>query len=81
MSENLYKQGIPTERCLAVIGFSDGSAIGQKCAQSNPTSAHLRYLKQARHAPQVKASIDYFIKRRLKTVSGGYHANANTNRP
>jgi hypothetical protein len=28
MSEIFYRQGIPPERCLAVIGFPDATAIG-----------------------------------------------------
>src|SRR5262245_31659864 len=32
MSEIFYRQGIPTERCLAVIGYPDGTAIGVRSA-------------------------------------------------
>ena len=63
MSEIFYRQGIPTERCLAVIGFTDGSAIGVRSAPNLIRPAHIfRYLKQGRHA-ELKASVDYFIKR------------------
>jgi uncharacterized protein YdiU (UPF0061 family) len=66
MSEIFYRQGIPTERCLAVIGFSDGSAIGVRSAPNLVRPAHIfRYLKQGRHA-EVKASVDYFIDREVK---------------
>lgn len=66
MSEILYRQGIPTERCLAVIGFSDGSAIGVRSAPNLIRPAHFfRYLKQGRHA-ELKASVDYFIDREIK---------------
>ncbi len=63
MSEIFYRQGIPTERCLAVIGFTDGSAIGVRSAPNLIRPAHIfRYLKQGRHS-ELKASVDYFIKR------------------
>src|SRR5687767_8441327 len=69
MSEIFYRQGIPTERCLAVIGFADGSAIGVRSAPNLIRPAHIfRYLKQGRHA-ELKASLDYFIKREVDNKS------------
>ena len=66
MSEIFYRQGIPTERCLAVIGFPDTSAIGVRTAPNLIRPAHLfRYLKQGRHA-ELKASVDYFIDREVE---------------
>ena len=66
MSEIFYRQGIPTERCLAVIGFPDTSAIGVRTAPNLIRPAHIfRYLKQSRHQ-EVKASVDYFIDREIE---------------
>lgn len=66
MSEIFYRQGIPTERCLAVIGFPDTTAIGVRSAPNLIRPAHIfRYLKQGRHR-EVKASIDYFIDREVR---------------
>jgi uncharacterized protein YdiU (UPF0061 family) len=66
MSEIFYRQGIPTERCLAVIGFSDSTAIGVRSAPNLIRPAHFfRYLKQTRHA-ELKASVDYFIEREVE---------------
>ena len=66
MSEIFYRQGIPTERCLAVIGYPDGSAIGVRSAPNLIRPAHMfRYLKQNRHA-ELKASVDYFIERQVQ---------------
>jgi len=49
MSEIFYRQEIPTERCLAVICFPDGTAIGVRCAPNLIRPAHIfRYLKQGR---------------------------------
>lgn len=63
MSEIFYRQGIPTERCLAVIGFPDGTAIGVRSAPNLIRPAHIfRYLKQGR-LEELKASVDYFIQR------------------
>ena len=65
MSEIFYRQGIPTERCLAVIGFPDGTAIGVRSAPNLIRPAHIfRYLKQGRHE-ELKASVDYFIDREI----------------
>jgi len=66
MSEIFYRQGIPTERCLAVIGYPDGTAIGVRSAPNLIRPAHIfRYLKQGRLA-ELKASVDYFIEREVE---------------
>ena len=66
MSEIFYRQGIPTERCLTVIGFPDASAIGVRSAPNLIRPAHLfRYLKQNRH-DELKAAVDYFINRQIE---------------
>ncbi|MDQ2938892.1 MAG: protein adenylyltransferase SelO family protein, partial [Acidobacteriota bacterium] len=66
MSEIFYRQGIPTERCLAVIGYPDGSAIGVRSAPNLIRPAHIfRYLKQGRRE-ELKASMDYFIEREVE---------------
>ena len=63
MSEIFYRQDIPTERCLAVIGFPDGTAIGVRSAPNLIRPAHIfRYLKQGR-LTELKASLDYFLER------------------
>ena len=69
MSEIFYRQEIPTERCLAVIGFPDGTAIGVRSAPNLLRPAHIfRYLKQGRHC-ELKASVDYFIQRQVENGS------------
>ena len=66
MSEIFYRQGIPTERCLAVIAYADGTAIGVRSAPNLIRPAHMfRYLKQGKHA-ELKASVDYFIGREVE---------------
>ena len=66
MSEIFYRQGIPTERCLAVIGFPDATAIGVRSAPNLIRPAHMfRYLKQGRRE-ELKASVDYFIDREIE---------------
>lgn len=65
MSEIFYRQGIPTERCLAVIGFPDATAIGVRSAPNLIRPAHIfRYLKQGRLC-ELKASLDYFLQRQV----------------
>jgi uncharacterized protein YdiU (UPF0061 family) len=76
MSEIFYRQGIPTERCLAVIGFPDGSAVGVRCAPNLIRPAHIfRYLKQNRLA-ELKASVDYFINRQIENGFWHFPADA-----
>jgi uncharacterized protein YdiU (UPF0061 family) len=66
MSEIFYRQGIPTERCLTVIGFPDTTAIGVRSAPNLIRPAHIfRYLKQVRHQ-ELRASVDYFIDREIE---------------
>jgi uncharacterized protein YdiU (UPF0061 family) len=66
MSEIFYQQGIPTERCLTVIGFPDATAIGVRSAPNLIRPAHMfRYLKQNRHQ-ELKDSVDYFIDREVE---------------
>src|SRR5689334_5364901 len=66
MSEIFYRQGIPTERCLAVIAYPDATAIGVRSAPNLVRPAHIfRYLKQRKHA-ELKASVDYFIDREVE---------------
>jgi uncharacterized protein YdiU (UPF0061 family) len=66
MSEIFYRQGIPTERCLAVIGFPDATAIGVRSAPNLIRPAHLfRYLKQGRLS-ELKSSLDYFLERQVE---------------
>lgn len=65
MSEMFYRQGIPTERTLAVIDFRDGTAIGVRTAPNLIRPAHIfRYLKQGRYT-ELKASFDYFMERQV----------------
>src|SRR2546423_7544172 len=63
MSEIFYRNGLPTERTLAVIDFGDGTAIGVRTAPNLIRPAHIfRYLKQGKRK-EVKASLDYFLAR------------------
>ena len=65
MSEIFHRNGLPTERTLAVIDFGDGTAIGVRAAPNLLRPAHIfRYLKQGRHA-EMKAALDYFIDRQV----------------
>ena len=66
MSEIFYRQGIPTERCLAVIGFPDTTAIGVRTrAKSDQARAHLS-LSQAGTSQRAESSVDYFIDREIE---------------
>lgn len=78
MSEIFYRQGIPTERCLAVIGYPDGSAIGVRSAPNLIRPAHIfRYLKQKRQQ-ELQASVDYFIDREIENGFWEFHGGEET---
>jgi hypothetical protein len=66
MSEIFHRNGIPTERTLAVIDFGDGTSIGVRAAPNLIRPAHIfRYLKQERHT-ELRASLDYFVERQVE---------------
>ena len=63
MSEIFYRQSIPTERCLTVIDYGDGSSIGVRTAPNLIRPAHIfRYLKLGRRDGLARA-IGYFFAR------------------
>ena len=65
MSDIFHKNGIATERTLAVIAFEDGTAINVRAHKNLLRPAHLfRMLKQSR-LPDLKAAVDYYIARQI----------------
>ncbi len=63
MSEIFYRQGIPTERCLAVIDYGDGSSVGVRTAPNLIRPAHIfRYLKMGNREGLARA-LNYFMDR------------------
>ncbi len=63
MSDIFYRQGLPTERCLTVIDYNNGTAIGVRTAPNLIRPAHIyRYLKKGDHK-ELKAAFDYFLDR------------------
>jgi uncharacterized protein YdiU (UPF0061 family) len=63
MSDIFHKNGIATERTLAIIAFADGTAIIVRAHKNLLRPAHLfRMLKQNR-LPDLKAAVDYYIAR------------------
>lgn len=65
MSDIFHKNGIATERTLAIIAFEDGTSINVRAHKNLMRPAHLfRMLKQSRLA-DLKAATDYFIDRQL----------------
>jgi uncharacterized protein YdiU (UPF0061 family) len=63
MSDIFHKNGIATERTLAIIAFEDGTAINVRAYQNLLRPAHLfRLLKQDR-LQDLRAAVDYYIAR------------------
>lgn len=65
MSEIFHRNGIGTERLLAVIEFPNGVAINVRAAPNLLRPSHFfSYLKQGNY-DRLKASVDYFIDRQI----------------
>jgi hypothetical protein len=63
MSDIFHKNGIATERTLAIIAFADGTSINVRAHKNLLRPAHLfRLLKQSR-LQDLKAAVDYYIAR------------------
>ena len=66
MSEIFYREGYPTERCLAVIEYPDKTGIGVRVAPNLIRPAHMfRYVKTNQYE-ELKRSYDYFLERQEK---------------
>ncbi|CAN5400494.1 hypothetical protein BH09PLA1_BH09PLA1_36720 [soil metagenome] len=66
MSEIFYRNGLPTERTLAVIDFGDKTAIGVRTAPNLIRPAHIfRYLKQSMHS-ETRQSLEFFFDRQVE---------------
>lgn len=63
LAEIFHRNGIPTERVLAIIDLGRGVGIGVRAAPNLIRPAHLfMYLKQGKHEP-LKRAVDYLIAR------------------
>jgi uncharacterized protein YdiU (UPF0061 family) len=66
MSEIMHKNGISTERTLAVISFADDTSVNVRAGKNLLRPAHFfSYLKQDNYA-RLKGMMDYFIGRQVK---------------
>lgn len=69
MSEIFHRNGIPTERTLAIIGFRDGTSINVRASQCLLRPSHFfHHLKQGA-LDGLRGSIDFFIDRQLANDS------------
>ncbi|MGE3385943.1 MAG: hypothetical protein AB7K41_04370, partial [Bdellovibrionales bacterium] len=63
MAEILHRQGIPTERVLAIVDLGKGTGIGVRAGHNLLRPAHLfAHLKQSEHE-RLKRATDYLIQR------------------
>jgi uncharacterized protein YdiU (UPF0061 family) len=78
MSEIFYREGIPTERCLTVIDYGDGSSVGVRTAPNLVRPAHLfRYLKMGRR-DELRKTLGYFFERQERNGSWKLPADASS---
>ena len=65
MSEILHRNGVATERTLAIIHFGDGHSINVRAGQNLLRPSHIfRYLKQE-NFEGLRGIVDYFIAREV----------------
>lgn len=63
LAEIFHRNGIPTERVLAIVDLGKGVGIGVRAAPNLLRPAHMfLFLKQSKFEP-LKRSVDYFIDR------------------
>ena len=66
MSEAFHRDGIETERTLAIISFEGGSSINVRAGKNLLRPAHFfHFLKQGK-LEDLRRSVDYFIERQLR---------------
>jgi len=63
MSETFHRNGIPTERCLAVIALPGGYAINVRAARNLLRPSHLFAPLRQNDLPRLRAAVDYAIAR------------------
>lgn len=84
MSEVLHRNGIPTERVLAVIAFPGGFAVNVRVARNLLRPSHLFAPLKQNDLPRLKAAVDYAIARErrngalpsTRTAADGYRTFA-----
>ena len=84
MSEALHRNGIPTERVLAVIAFPGGFAVNVRAAHNLLRPSHLFAPLKQNDLARLKSAVDYAIARQRKngalgssrTAAEGYRAFA-----
>jgi uncharacterized protein YdiU (UPF0061 family) len=77
-SETFYRNGIPTERVLAVISTPLGQSINVRAARNLLRPSHFfGYLKQG-HLENLKASVDSCIDRQVSNGVWPAHTNRKT---
>ena len=84
MSEVLHRNGIPTERVLAVIAFPGGFAVNVRAARNLLRPSHLFAPLKQNDLTRLKAAVDYAIARERKngtlapsrTAAEGYRSFA-----
>jgi hypothetical protein len=71
MSEVLHRNGIPTERVLAVIAFPGGFAVNVRAARNLLRPSHLFAPLKQNDLARLKAAVDYPIARERKNGNVG----------
>jgi len=66
MSEIFHRNGIATERSLAIIEFEDGSSINVRAGKCLLRPSHFFHHLRQGNFTRLKAAIDYFIRRQIE---------------
>lgn len=65
MSDIFHKNGIPTERTLAIISFADGSSINVRAQKNLLRPAHLFRMLKLGRLKDLTSAVDYHIDRQV----------------
>ena len=65
MSEIFHRNGIETERTLAIISFEGGTAINIRASKNLLRPAHFFHQLKQGNLKELRSSIDYFIKKQI----------------
>lgn len=63
MSDIFHKNGIATERTLAIIAYGDGTCIAVRAGRNLLRPAHLFRLLKMGCVPELRTAVDYYIAR------------------
>jgi uncharacterized protein YdiU (UPF0061 family) len=72
MSDIFHRNGIETERTLAIISFEGGVSINVRAGKNLFRPAHFFHQSKQKNYHGLKASVDFFIERQIQNEEVGF---------